>query len=770
MTTRRSLRPIFLRVVAALQFAFGLGLAVGGAHLLWLGGSAYYAIAGAIYCVSAFGLWRDRPTGLRWALAAFALTLVWSLFEVGVHFWPLIPRLVVAAILVMLVLVLAPLRRYRVAALLSAAALVVALVATLFAAFVPHGATAPQDAARRAPASQPSGSDWTHYGHDAAGSRFAPFDQITPDNVDKLEVAWTYHTGDVGPGEDQNVPLQIGDALYTCSRNDHIAALDADTGAVRWTFDPKASSPFWQRCRGLGYYETGEQGHCHRRLVHTSIDARLMEIDADDGTLCTDFGKDGIVDLKDGLGPVKPGFYIPTAAPLVARGRIVVGAFVADNQERGEPSGVVRAYDALSGELVWAWDLGKPEITRKPPSGETYTRGTPNMWSTASYDDALGLVYLPLGNATPDYYGVDRPAHSEEFASSIVALGIDDGRMRWHVQTVHHDVWDYDVPSQPALVDLPDADGNTVPALLQATKRGQLFLLNRATGEALAEIAEKPVTQRGGVEPLSKTQPYSIGMPSIGTDRLSEARMWGMTPLDQLYCRIRFRELNYDGDFTPPSTQGSIQYPGNFGGMNWGSVSIDPVNGYAYMNDNRLPILVKLMSSEDTRRLIEAMGPNPSAHGPAMQLGTPYGVSVSPMMSPLGIPCNDPPFGTLTAVDLRQRKIAWQVPLGTVEDTGPLGIVTHLPMPVGMPTIGGTMTTASGLVFFAGSQDFYIRAFDAANGRELWKQRMPVGSGSTPMSYRSPKTGKQYVLISSGGTRQSSVRGDYVIAYRLPDR
>jgi len=767
------------RVLALVQAAFGLALLAGGTLLATLGGTWMYVLVGAGYCAGAGFLWRNSVHGARVSLATFGIVLIWSLVEAGFHYWPQIPRLVVPAILVMLVLIVTPLSPTRTAirhlSRSAAAMLFVALLGTLAAAFRPHGVVVPSGQVRSAPGRVTTSSDWTHYGHDASGTRYAPFEQITPANVNRLKLAWTYRTGDTGPGEDQNVPLQIGDTLYTCSRNDHIAALDADTGQERWTFDPKATSPFWQRCRGLGYYAdasvrtNGEaRAHCARRLFNTTHDARLIAIDADDGTVCESFGTLGTVDLLKGLGEVKPGFYLPTSAPLVARNRVIVGGFIADNQEVGEPSGVVRAYDVLSGELVWAWDLGNPAITREPPPGQTYTRGTPNMWTTASADEELGLVYLPLGNATPDYYGALRTPESEAFSSSIVALDLDTGTLRWKVQTVHHDLWDYDLPSQPSLIDLPDGEGGTTPALLQPTKRGQLFLLDRRTGRALAQIAEQPVPQSGHVpeEWLSGTQPYSVGMPSIGTEPLSEARMWGATPLDQLWCRIRFRQLRYEGEFTPPGLVGSIQYPGNFGGMNWGSASLDPVNGYAYVNDTRMPILVQLMPPEEARVILAKLG-GLSAHGPAMQSGTPYGVSVGPMLSPLGVPCNEPPFGTLSAIDLQTRRIVWQTPLGTVEDTGPLGIVSHLKMPVGMPTIGGTTTTAGGLVFFAGSQDFYIRAFDAASGKEVWKARMPVGSGSTPMSYVSPVTGRQYVLISSGGTRQSPVRGDYVIAYAL---
>jgi quinate dehydrogenase (quinone) len=530
--------------------------------------------------------------------------------------------------------------------------------------------------------------------------------------------------------------------------------------------------------RGLGYFDvstlaslvSNEARLCQRRIIETTIDARLIALDADTGALCPAFGNEGTVDLKRGMGPIKPGFYFQTSAPTVARRYVIIGGWVRDNQERGEPSGVIRAFDVMTGKLVWAWDLGNPAITRDPPPGESYSRGTPNMWSHPSFDDSLGLLYLPLGNATPDYYGEGRTPESEKFASSIVALDIETGRPRWSVQTVHHDLWDYDVASQPALYDIPDGKGGSIPALLQTTKRGQLFLINRATGEPLAEIVERPVPQDGKVasEWLSKTQPYSIGMPAIGAQRLSETKMWGMTPLDQLWCRIEFRRARYDGDFTPPGLKASIEYPGNYGGFNWGSVSIDPRHGYAFMNDIRLPAVVRLMPPEEAKEIIAKTVGVANRHGPAMQAGTPYGVLIYPMMSPLGIPCNQPPYGTVTAVDLNTRTVAWQVPIGTVEDTGPLGIPTRVPVPIGMPTIGGTLATASGLVFFAGTQDFYIRALNAKDGKELWRHRLPVGSGSTPMTYVSPKTGRQYLLISAGGAPGSSARGDYVIAFSLP--
>ena len=781
------------RIFSVLLCAVGMMMIVGGTTLLWFGGSAYYLLAGIGLVVAAFGYWSGRIEG-AWALVAtFTFTCAWALWEVGLEVWPLVPRIVAPAVLTLAGLLLAPglaggagrAGVYR----LGSAATAVVLAVFAFQMHQPQGVIAPAAGAARfvAQASADAPCDWTHYGRTEAGTRYAPFSQINRDNVDRLEVAWTYRSGDWKEGEDQNVPLQIGDTIYTCSRHNVVAALDADTGALRWKADPQASAPIWQRCRGLGYHSAVAAGAgtsaapgaqaaplpaCTRRILQTTIDARLIALDAETGAKCAGFGNDGTVALGDGMGPYPPIAYFQTSAPLVAGDVVVVGGWVADNQSRGEPSGVVRAFDVTTGKLAWAWDLGNPANIRGPKPGETYTRGTPNMWSTASHDPGLGLVYLPLGNATPDYFGAGRTPESERYTAALVAVDAKTGVERWHYQTVHHDLWDYDLPSQPALVDLPDGRGGTIPALLQTTKRGQLFLLNRETGVPIAEVEERPVPQTGQVkgEWLAKTQPYSVGMPGIGTEMLSEKRMWGMTPLDQQLCRIRFRSLNYEGDFTPPSEKGTIQSPGNGGGLNWGRVAIDEVNGYAYLNDVRAPTIVTLMSQAAAKEIIAGMKVKPDGHGPAPQEGTPYGVDVTMFMSPLGVPCVEPPYGTMSAVDLRSRTIAWQVPLGTVEDTGPLGIATRLKMPVGMPTIGGSVATASGLVFFAGSQDFYLRALDAATGAELWKSRLPVGSGSSPMTYVSPKSGRQYVLISAGGARYSPRRGDYVIAYALPER
>jgi len=374
---------------------------------------------------------------------------------------------------------------------------------------------------------------------------------------------------------------------------------------------------------------------------------------------------------------------------------------------------------------------------------------------------------LPTGNATPDFWGGHRTEADDRYSSSIVALDIATGRERWRFQTVHHDLWDYDVPSQPALYDVPDGQGGTLPALIQTTKRGQIFMLDRRTGTPIAQVQEQPVPQGGVVDDwTSPTQPYSLGMPSIGTEPLSEKRMWGLTPLDQLLCRIEFRKSRYEGEFTPPSERLTIQYPSWLGGMNWGSVSIAENLGYMIVNDTRVATRSRMIA----RAVYDEKALSGGGHeGNAPQAGTPWGIEQGRFLSPLGIPCQEPPYGTISAVDLATRKVVWSMPLGTTEQTGPLGIATHLPMPIGMPTRGGPVTTSSGLIFIAGTQDFYIRAFDVRTGKERWKGRLPVGAEATPMTYLSPKTGRQFLVISAGGNSATKQKGDYVVAYALPE-
>ncbi|KKX31570.1 membrane-bound PQQ-dependent dehydrogenase, glucose/quinate/shikimate family [Rhizobium sp. LC145] len=814
-----------LKLVGILVFLGGLPLLAGGVQLISLGGSWYYALAGAALILVGILFFLRRKAGVWLFALLYIATIAWALWEVGsLDFWPLVPRIVAPTVLAIIVALITPLfptnrPSSKAAPLGIAALLALGLAGVGYLAFQPQHLIRNEVAEAPAPqgqaAAEGSASDWRHYGRTPHGTRYAPIDQINRDNVQNLQVAWTFRTGDPADkgAEDQNTPLQVGDTIYHCTAHNIVHALNAETGEVRWKFDPQATSPVWQRCRGVSYYEppvvaavqpaepvptapaepidptapalaapTIEEpeeqaapaapaappapAQCAARIVLTTIDARLIELDAKTGEPCAEFGNAGTVNLREGMGEVKDGFYFQTSAPTVMRDLVLVGGWVWDNREINEPSGAVRAFNARTGELVWAWDLGNPNITRYPPEGESYTRGTPNVWSTPAFDDELGLVYLPTGNATPDFFGAHRSEAAEQYSASVVALDIATGRERWKFQTVHHDIWDYDVPAQPALYDVPDGNGGTQPALIQITKRGQIFMLNRETGEPIATVEERPVPQTGGVPEdwVSKTQPYSTGMPSIGTEPFTEARMWGATPWDQLYCRIEFKKMRYEGEFTPPGTDVSLIMPGYYGGMNWGSASIDEANAMLVVNDIRMPQFVRLIPQAEVEGLSGA-----AAHdGLSSQTGTPYAAWKNGFMSPLGVPCHQPPYGTISGIDLKTRQLVWQVPAGTLQDSGPLGMKTGLQIPVGMPSLGGPMTTAGGIVFYAGTQDYYLRALDVRTGEELWKARLPVGTQGTPMTYVSPESGRQFVVISAGGSRQSPDRGDYIVAFSLP--
>lgn len=827
MPTTKSKWTWLLWLLSALMAVIGLTLGIGGAYLATLGGSIYFLLMGLALVISAVLIFKGKPSGAWLYAIAFVLSVIWAIWDAGFTFWPLFSRLFTFGVLAFLVALAYPLLKTR-AGLVArkgpsfslAAVLAVALIAAFGNTFVPTPIiSADNDQVPVKPVDKGAEQkNWANWGNTTAGDRFAALDQINKTNIDKLQVAWIAHTGDIpqsnGSGaEDQNTPLQIGDKLFVCTAYSKVIALSVDDGKKLWAYDSNSTAPNWQRCRGLGYYENSSEnsaasqapaaqpaaipaagpltpaaseaaapvseapqapaatggtvsGTCERRLFLPTIDARLIAINADTGKPCADFGDNGVVDLKVGMGEVKPGYYQQTSTPLVAGNVVVVGGRVADNFSTGEPPGVVRAFDVHTGALVWAWDPGNPNITKLPPEGETYTRGTPNVWSAMSYDPKLGLIYMPTGNATPDFFGGTRTELDDKYSSSVVAVEVTTGKVRWTFQTTHHDLWDFDLPSQPLLYDLPDGKGGSTPVLVQTSKQGMIFMLNRETGQPVAKVENREVPQ-GNVpgERYSKTQPFSVGMPNIGNQTLKESDMWGATPMDQLLCRIEFKGMRHEGVYTPPGLDRSLQFPGSLGGMNWGSVSVDPNNAIMFVNDMRLGLANYMVP-----RAQVPTGASGIEMGMVPMDGTPYGAVRERFLSPLGIPCQKPPFGTMSAVNLKTGKIVWQVPVGTVKDTGPLGIKMRMPMEVGMPTLGASLSTQSGLLFFAGTQDFYLRAFDTATGKEIWKSRLPVGSQSGPMTYVSPKTGKQYIIISAGGARQSAERGDYVIAYALPDQ
>ncbi|PZQ64356.1 MAG: membrane-bound PQQ-dependent dehydrogenase, glucose/quinate/shikimate family [Phenylobacterium zucineum] len=819
---------IWAAIGGVLVALVGLALLAGGGFLIWLDGSPYYLFAGAAVLATGVLLVRRHwAAGFVYA-TTLLVTLIWGLWEGGVEFWPLLPRLFAPAVLglfVLLVMPTAPKGRLRTQAALAVGAMAVLCIGTL-GGTIPalyRWGQAPSPAGVRAGAPVAvAQSDWRYYGRDPGGARYAPVDQINRENVQNLKVAWTFRTGEKPHrgNQDQNTPLQVGETVYVCTPTNVVIALDADTGKQKWRHDPKVKPFFWNRCRGVGYWDetqpkvavagasataptpakptatpagkaapaakaaapapkpapvqavaaaTPAPGGplCRRRIISTTINAQLFALDAETGARCPGFGKDGMVDLSVGMGPIKRGYYFQTSIPTVVGDRVIVGGWVMDNQELAEPSGVVRAFDVRTGELAWAWDLGNPDITKLPPEGQTYTRGTPNVWSTPAFDPELGLVYLPTGNATPDYWGSHRSMAAEGYSSSVVALDVATGRVRWTFQTVHHDLWDYDVPSQPMLIDFP-VKGGTAPALVQLTKRGQIFVLDRRTGDPLTRVVEVRVPHEG-VQPgewVQPTQPYSVEMPVVGVERLTEKMMWGATPLDQLACRIIFKGLRYEGDFTPPGgRRPSLQYPGNAGGMNWGSGAYDPRRGLLIVSDTRMPQIVQLKPTKKA-----SLVPGDVADRPKQsQKAVPYETGNTWMLSPLFAPCLQPPHGMVTAIDMRTREIVWQVPAGSAEAQAPLGLQSGLPLPIGTFGIGGAITTAGGVTFRSATTDPYLRAYDNATGKVLWQGRLPVAAAGTPMTYVSPKSGKQYVVTVAGGAMGSPLaqKGDYVIAYAL---
>ncbi|MFC5742107.1 membrane-bound PQQ-dependent dehydrogenase, glucose/quinate/shikimate family [Dyella tabacisoli] len=771
------------------------GLLYGGVYLTALGGSWYYVIAGGVLLITAFQLLRGRRSGFVIYAGFCVATFAWALYECGWNPIALLPRVLFFLVLLIAMLLTwrwlgrafvchgGPVRGTKPLALVG-----LGLTAVIVAIFVlglqPHAGvdnagTWADHPAGDMPADTASiaSGDWPNYGRTPGGQRYSPLDQITPANVAELSLAWTFNTGAVGrpqgskPGEFmfEATPLKVRDKLVLCTPHAEVVAVSPESGEPIWRFNPRAdvtSAPFLA-CRGVSYDQTpGATGLCAHRILTATLDAKMYALDADTGQRCPEFGQNGEIDLTAGMGLVKPGFYYVTSPPSIVHGKAVVGGWVADNVERGEPSGVVRAFDTRTGALAWAFDMGRQDRTTLPPEGEHYTRATPNVWAPISADPALGLVYLPTGNETPDFFGGGRQAVSGKYASSVIAVDADSGEIRWHFQTTHHDIWDYDVPAQPTAIDLPgDHGGPQVPALLVPTKRGELFVLDRRTGKPLTQVEERPVPQQAvpGEHP-SPTQPFQVDMPSFAPATLRETDMWGATPLDQLYCRIRFKQLRNEGLFTPPSLQGSLAYPGSAGVFEWGGVSVDPLRHIVVTNNNYMAIIDKLTPRAD----VVAGGSSTGGDFGGPQLGTPYAASAAPFLSPLAIPCNQPPWGMIAALDLKTRTFLWRHPLGTAYDNGPFGIASHVPLQVGVPNMGGSVITRSGLIFIAASADRTLRAFELRTGRELWHATLPFGGIATPSVYEG-KDGRQYVVIAAGGhTGLGRAGGDAVMAYALP--
>ena len=770
MDTETTARPKARRriVLAIVLAAISLLLIVGGAQLALLGGSIYYLAAGIAVAATAWLAFKGDRRDVAVYTTFLAATLVWAVWEGGADVWRLQSRLV-APIVLGLWVCWPWLRRFR--GILFGA---LAIGLTAFGVWLWQA-----NRIQAAPGQVATGSDgsgeWAHYGNVLGGTRYSPLSQINQRNVARLASAWTYRTGVVaGAGLGfQATPLMVNDTVYLCTPTNIVIALDPETGKRRWQFDPKVDAPPAGTCRGVSYFASpGETGECARRILTATTDARLLAIDADSGQPCSTFGNNGSVDLKQGFGPIIKGYYYTTSAPTIVRGKVVLGGWVTDGQYVGEPSGVIRAFDATTGKFAWAWDMDRPHDHDEPAPGETYSPGTANSWAPMSGDEQLGMVYVPTGNSTPDYWGAHRSKGSEQFGTSVVALDIETGEARWSFQIVHHDVWDYDVSPQPTLMDIP-VGGAIVPALLQTSKSGQFFMLDRRTGKPLRRVEERPVPQGPAKgDWLSPTQPFSPGLPAFDNRVLTPQSMWGLTPLDQLWCRIKFSQARYDGMFTPPGyPRPTITYPSYLGGVNWGGISVDPERKLAIVNWSRMANYTTMVTRAEANRMGYKRSLNGGAHvgEPVPQEGTPFALLTGPFLSPLNVPCTEPPFGKIGVVDLKTGKMRWQRPLGTAAGSGPFGIQSHLPIPMGVPNTGGSVTTRSGLTFIAATQERAMRAFDVNSGKLVWHVPLPAGGHATPMTYISKKSGRQFVVIAAGGNAPlSSGAGDYVMAFALP--
>jgi quinoprotein glucose dehydrogenase len=629
-----------------------------------------------------------------------------------------------------------------------------------------------------------TGIDWPAYGGSISARRYSPQSQINRGNVSKLVRAWTFHSGDLPSGglkdtyASETTPIKVGDTLYFCTPKNILIAVDPENGRQKWRFDPRVadeSVPFSAACRGVAYYSvpdaTAEQP-CATRIIAGTLDARVIAVDAKTGLPCREFGDGGQVDTATGMGEHNPPMLSITSAPTIVRGVIVIGHQVLDGQRRDAPSGVIQGYDAKTGKLRWAWDMGRPDLSTAPPPGESYTRGTPNMWTTASGDEELGLVYLPLGVSSVDYWSGSRSDLEKEFATSLVALNVTTGKPAWHFQTVHNDVWDYDLGSQASVVDFPVGE-NSVPALVLPSKRGDIFILDRRSGEALAKVEERPVPQ-GGAEPeqRSKTQPFSLYHTLRKAD-LTEKDMWGISPIDQLWCRISFRRADYRGIFTPPSLRRSIQYPGFMGGSDWGGITVDAARGIIIANYNDLPNYLRLITRGEADQLgwlpREKQRGQLRAAAADPQVGAPYAVVINPgwRNGRTGLPCKQPPYGGIRAIELRSGKTLWDRPLGDARSNGPFGIPSMLPVEMGTPNNGGSVVTAGGLIFIAATTDNLIRALDIETGETLWSDTLPGGGQATPMTFE--MNGRQYLVVMAGGHHfMGTPVSDQLVAYALP--
>jgi len=604
---------------------------------------------------------------------------------------------------------------------------------------------------------------WPTYGNDPGGTRYSPAKQINKSNVEQLQVAWTFRTGALPHDEEldkkaafEATPILIEGKLFLSTPYDHVIALNPTTGAKLWEFDPKLEHPYGfseVTSRGVSAWRdpapSGTKKVCALRIFIGTLDARLIALDGETGKPCADFGINGEVDLKSDVIMRDPGDYQVTSAAAIYKDLVITGSSEGDNRAVTLERGIVRAFDARTGKLHWTWDPIAPWAYQTDPR-----TGAGNAWSTLSIDTERGLVFIPTGSASPDYYGGFRKGDNK-WANSIVALKAATGEFAWGFQVVHHDIWDYDVAAQPTLFTWKDG----TPAVAVMTKMGRVFVLNRLNGKPLLPVEEKPVAKSDiPGEESWPTQPVSTI--SLVPEKLSPEDAWGKDEKEEQWCAEHIKAARYGDIFTPPSLQGTLVFPSNVGGVNWGSGAYDPQRHLLFVDTNRLPIFVKLVPRAQLDEARKNATDMDRLHGEfARQTGAPYAMFRTPLLAPSGLPCNRPPWGTVTAVDLFEGRKVWDVPLGSALPGKNTGTIT----------LGGPMVTAGGIVFTAAAMDNYLRAFDDETGKEIWKYELPAGGQATPMTYT--VGGKQYLVICAGGHgKLGTKQGDYVIAFALPGK
>jgi len=612
-------------------------------------------------------------------------------------------------------------------------------------------------ATARAPAQAPADSDWGYYGGDALGQHYSSLAQIDRDNVAQLKVAWTYRTRELGAGfaraqqlAFEATPVLAFGRIYLETPTNIVIALDPATGHELWRYNPhvdRGKAYVQATSRGVSAWQdpdARESAMCSRRIFTGTLDARLIAVDAASGAPCMDFGTGGSVDLSRGHEPGEPPQGLVISPPALFGALVIVGSAGADPPQKDVGRGIVRAFDARSGVLRWSFDT-LPDSPSQAAAYEWHATQVAaatgaHPWAVMSVDENRGLVFVPTGSASPKFYGAGRIG-ANRLADSLLALDAAGGRLVWQQQLVHHDLWGYDLASQPVLIDVT-IHGAPVSAVLQATKTGMLFLFERGTGKPISTTTETPVPQSAlPAEEASPTQPFPATPPLVERRALKPADAWGMTFWDRGRCRDLIARYRNEGIFTPPDPRGTILWPGTLGGVSWGGIAYDARHQRVFAAVTQLPMVLMLMPP-------------------------PEQVQIKPLVSPWGMPCTAPPWGTLVSVDLRRDRIVWQVPLGSTEGRGPWFAPTRA---FGVPNMGGPIATAGDLIFVAAAEDNYLRAFDMETGRELWKYRLPAGGQATPMTYRAGRDQRQYVIIAAGGNgKLNTTRGDFVIAFGLP--